>query len=57
LVLKFCKAAVFCKNEESLEAYQRVSRLLRLPALPAVTLITDICRPELLIEIEVTAVC
>jgi enamine deaminase RidA (YjgF/YER057c/UK114 family) len=52
-----CMATVFCKNEESLEAYQRISRLLCLPAFPAVTLITDICRPELLIEIEATAVC
>jgi enamine deaminase RidA (YjgF/YER057c/UK114 family) len=52
-----CMATVFCKNGEALEAYQRISRLLCLPAFPAVTLITDICRPELLLEIEATAVC
>lgn len=46
---------VFCRDALALQAYQRVCRLLRLPDLPAVLVRADVCRPELLIEIEAVA--
>jgi enamine deaminase RidA (YjgF/YER057c/UK114 family) len=51
-----CHATVFCKNAAAVEAYDTVARRLRLPELPAISVIADVCRPELLIEIEAVAI-
>lgn len=49
-------ATLFCKSPEVLTAYREVGRLLGLPELPAVPVVADVCRPELLVEIEAIAV-
>lgn len=49
-------ATVFCKNNDVYEAYKSAMRLLQIPAFPCVEVITDVCRHELLIEIEAMAV-
>ena len=51
-----CQATVFCKDLAALTAYHRVRRLLQIPAFPSVYVLADVCRPELLIEIEAVAV-
>jgi len=51
-----CLATVFCKDLAAYEAYQRVTRLLKMPLFPSVYVITDVCRHELLVEIEALAV-
>jgi enamine deaminase RidA (YjgF/YER057c/UK114 family) len=50
-----CAALVYCKTPAVYATFQRVSRLLGLTALPHVAVLADVCRPELLIEIEVVA--
>ena len=47
---------VYCKNHEAYEAYKRTLQLLRIPAMPLICVGADVCRHELLIEIEVVAV-
>ncbi|MEQ9825337.1 MAG: Rid family hydrolase [Puniceicoccaceae bacterium] len=47
---------VYCKNHEAYDAYQRAMKLLQIPSLPLVCVGADVCRHELLIEIEVVAV-
>ena len=51
-----CLATLFCKTPEIYDAYQEAVRLLRLPQLPIVPMVADVCRPELLVEIEAVAV-
>jgi len=46
----------FYKDEEGKRAYDRVIRLLGLAPLPLVPMMADICRPELLVEIEAVAI-
>jgi enamine deaminase RidA (YjgF/YER057c/UK114 family) len=48
-------ATLFCKNREAWEAWTRVSRLLRIPAFPKVCVMADVCRHDLLVEMEVVA--
>ncbi len=48
-------ATLYCKTPEVLAAYREAVRLLCLPALPVVPVVADICRPELLVEIEAVA--
>lgn len=48
-------ATVFCKNSEAWEAWQRVSRLLQVPAFPKVCVRADVCRHDLLVEMEAVA--
>ena len=50
-----CQATVFCKDLAVYEAYQGARRRLRLPELPGVPLIADVCRDNLLVEIEAVA--
>ena len=50
-----CQATVFCKELAVAEAYRSVSRRLRLPKLPGIVVVADVCRPELLVEIEAVA--
>jgi enamine deaminase RidA (YjgF/YER057c/UK114 family) len=49
-------ATVFYKNQEALEAFLRVTRLLGVTEIPFVAVRADVCRPELLLEIEALAV-
>jgi len=49
-------ATLFCKDGAALEAWERVSRRLELPALPKVCVLADVCRHDLLVEMEAVAV-
>lgn len=49
-------ATLFCKTREAWEAWQRVSRLLQIPDFPKVCVIADVCRDNLLVEMEAVAV-
>jgi len=49
-------ATLFCKNREAWEAWERVTRLLQIPALPKVCVLADVCRGNLLVEMEAVAV-
>ncbi len=51
-----CSAVVFCKNQEVFDAYQRVACLLGIPHFPTVYVLADVCRSELLVEIEPVAI-
>ena len=51
-----CAATLYCADIEALHAYRRVEKLLGLPTLPYVAVLADVCRKDLLIEMEVTAV-
>jgi enamine deaminase RidA (YjgF/YER057c/UK114 family) len=48
-------ATLFCKNREAWAAWNRVSRLLQIPAFPKVCVTADVCRHDLLVEMEVVA--
>jgi enamine deaminase RidA (YjgF/YER057c/UK114 family) len=48
-------ATLFCKDHAAYEAWQRVSRLLRLPAIPKICVQADVCRHDLLVEMEAVA--
>ena len=49
-------ATLFCKTAEAWEAWQRVCRLLQVPDIPFVPVMADVCRHDLLVEMEVVAV-
>lgn len=49
-------ATLFCKDRAAWEAWQRVCRLLQAPAFPQVCVRADVCRPDLLVEMEAVAV-
>jgi enamine deaminase RidA (YjgF/YER057c/UK114 family) len=48
-------AVIYCKDREASLAVDRVQRLLQLPSFPAIKLRADVCRPELLVEVEAVA--
>jgi enamine deaminase RidA (YjgF/YER057c/UK114 family) len=48
-------ATLFYKDDEMLAAYQDVSHLLGLEDLPIIPVRADVCRRELLVEIEAVA--
>jgi len=48
-------ATLFCKDRAAYEAWQRVSRLLRVPAIPKISVLADVCRHDLLVEMEAVA--
>ena len=48
-------ATLFCKDRSSWEAWMRVSRLLQIPCFPRVCVLADVCRPDLLVELEAVA--
>ncbi len=48
-------ATLFCKDRAAYEAWQRVSRLLRVPAIPRICVLADVCRHDLLVEMEAVA--
>ncbi|MDQ8202092.1 Rid family hydrolase [Pelagicoccus sp. SDUM812003] len=47
---------VYCKTQEVYQDYKRALRLLGIPEMPLVCVEADVCRHELLIEIELVAV-
>jgi enamine deaminase RidA (YjgF/YER057c/UK114 family) len=49
-------ATLFCKNRGAWEAWERATRLLGVPALPKVCVLADVCRQDLLVEMEAVAV-
>ena len=49
-------ATLFCKNLAAWEAWNRVTRLLQVPAFPKVCVLADVCRHDLLVEMEAVAV-
>ena len=49
-------ATLFCKDRDAWEAWCRVTRLLQIPAFPKVCVIADVCRHDLLVEMEAVAV-
>jgi hypothetical protein len=46
---------VFLKRPQDLEAYRAVAAKHSLADMPQIVVVADICRPDLLFEIEVTA--
>ncbi|MFH2204770.1 MAG: RidA family protein [Elusimicrobiota bacterium] len=48
-------ATLYCKDRAAYAAWRRFSRKHRLPALPVVAVIGDVCRDDLLIELEAVA--
>jgi enamine deaminase RidA (YjgF/YER057c/UK114 family) len=48
-------ATLFCKNRAAGEAWNRVSQLLRIPAFPKICVLADVCRHDLLVELETVA--
>lgn len=51
-----CTGVLYYKDERARRAYEDVTRLLALPGLPLVPVLADLCRPDLLVEIEAVAV-
>ncbi len=51
-----CMGTVYCKNREAHEAYTSTMRMLGITKMPLICVEADVCRHELLIEIEVVAV-
>jgi enamine deaminase RidA (YjgF/YER057c/UK114 family) len=49
-------ATLFCKDRAAGEAWRRMSRLLQVPAFPKVCVLADVCRPDLLVEMEAVAI-
>jgi enamine deaminase RidA (YjgF/YER057c/UK114 family) len=49
-------ATLFCKNREAWEAWERATRLLGIPPIPKVCVQADVCRKDLLVEMEAVAV-
>jgi len=49
-------ATLFCKNRDAWEGWERAMRLLRVPPLPKVCVLADVCRDNLLVEMEAVAV-
>jgi len=49
-------ATLFCKNQAAYEAWNRVARLLHVPAFPKICILADVCRDDLLVELESVAV-
>ncbi len=48
-------ATLFCRNRDAWEAWNRVSRMLQMPAIPKVCVLADVCRHDLLVEMEAVA--
>jgi enamine deaminase RidA (YjgF/YER057c/UK114 family) len=51
-----CQATLFCKRPEYLQVYEQVTRLLGISKLPIVPVVADVCRADLLVELEAIAV-
>ena len=51
-----CSATIFLKNREDITIYKNIARQLNLQQMPAIIVIADVCREELLFELDATAV-
>jgi enamine deaminase RidA (YjgF/YER057c/UK114 family) len=49
-------ATLFCKTRAAWESWERATRLLGIPHLPKVCVLADVCRDNLLVEMEAVAV-
>lgn len=49
-------ATLFCKDRAAWEVWERTTRLLQLPEIPKICVLADVCRNDLLVEMEVVAV-
>lgn len=49
-------ATLFCKTREAAEGWERATSLLGIPALPKICVQADVCRHDLLVEMEAVAV-
>lgn len=49
-------ATLFCKDRAAWEAWEAATRRLGVPAIPKVSVMADVCRPDLLVEMEAVAV-
>jgi len=49
-------ATLFCKDQAAYEAWNRVTRLLQVPDFPKICVLADVCRHDLLVEMESVAV-
>jgi len=49
-------ATVFCKDKAAWEAWNRATRLLQIPDFPKVCVLADVCRDNLLVEMESVSV-
>jgi enamine deaminase RidA (YjgF/YER057c/UK114 family) len=49
-------ATLFCRNREAWEAWETATRRLTIPAIPKVCVLADVCRHDLLVEMEAVAV-
>lgn len=49
-------ATLFCKDAAAWEAWERTTRLLGVPFIPKISVIADVCRDDLLVEMEAVAV-
>ncbi len=48
-------ATLFCKDRASWEAWNRVTALLQIPDFPKICVLADVCRHDLLVEMEAVA--
>jgi enamine deaminase RidA (YjgF/YER057c/UK114 family) len=51
-----CAGTIYCKDKATYAAYLEAVRFLELEELPLIPVLADICRDDLLVEIEVVAV-
>ena len=47
-----CEATVFIKHKEDFYAFQQVIQKMGIPDIPSVNVVADICRDELLFELD-----
>lgn len=48
-------ATLYCKDRNAWDAWNRVTRLLQIPAFPKICVLADVCRHDLLVEMEAVA--
>jgi enamine deaminase RidA (YjgF/YER057c/UK114 family) len=48
-------ATLYCKDRNAWDAWNRVTRLLQIPTFPKICVLADVCRHDLLVEMEVVA--
>jgi len=51
-----CMATAFFKKAEYIPAFEKIRRTLGIPSFPVVSIVADVCRHDLLFELEATAV-
>jgi enamine deaminase RidA (YjgF/YER057c/UK114 family) len=50
------QGCLYCKDERTYATYRQMARLMGWNSLPLIPVYADVCRPELLVEVEVMAV-